>query len=409
MPTETGATGTHPMANGAGALAGLRVIELTHAWAGPFCGMMLADMGADVIKVENPGQHHESRGGAPYIGNESLIFIMTHRNKRSLTLDLKDPRGKEAFLKLVETADILVQNFRPGALKKIGLGYDDLSRINPRLVYCSISGFGQTGPYRHLGGVDIIAQAMSGFLSITGEPGGGPCFVGVPICDMGTAMFACYGILSACAEREESGLGQHVDACLMDTPTAWLVAATASYQLTGQVPDPATSRRNNVPAGSYQTKNGDYVSVFATYPTLWGDFCRALNLGHLENDPRFATRAKRAENGDELQGVLHQLFQGLTSEEALTALRREGIPCGPVNTVDRMVVDPHILARDMVVEQDHPTAGKVHVMGVPVKLSETPARVRTVAPLLGQHTAEILSSLGYSSQELKGLREARVI
>lgn len=393
-----------------GPLSKMRVLELTHAWAGPYCGMMLADMGADVIKVENPGQHPESRGGPPYAKGESMIFVLTHRNKRSLTLNLKDPRGRDILLRLAQDADVLVQNFRPGALEKMGLGYEALRHVNPHLVYCSVSGFGQTGPYAGQGATDNIAQGYSGILSVTGRRDGPPVSPGAPLSDMGTAMYATYGILSAYYHRLRTGEGQHVDACLLETSVSWMVSPVASYYAHGEIARPVgLSTRGNSPAGAYQTADGTYVAVFASYPLLWERFYKALGLDHLAANPRFASREQRTAHRDELDEEMRKLFRTKSSAEWLDLMNRAGVPCGPVNTIDKVFADAHIAAHEMLVEQQHATIGPVRVLGVPVKLSRTPGAVRSPAPLLGQHTAEILGSLGYGADAIEALKEEGVV
>lgn len=383
----------------AGPLEGIRVLELTHAWAGPYCGMMLADMGAEVIKVESPRQEPEARGGYPYVNNESVIFMMLHRNKKSLTLDLKSEKGKEIFFDLVRTSDVLIQNFRPGVVTKLGLGYDTLKEVNPALIYANLSGYGTTGPKADLPGVNMIALAESGLASTTISEGRAPEPLGYALCDVVASMWTAYGILAAYIRREKTGHGQEVDMSLLEAGVSLMFSPVAQHYH-GARNWAAANRRNdgNAPAGFFLTRDGSYVAVFASYPALWQRFIKAMGVEHLAEDPRFATRNARTANSAAMHDILGEIFETNDTSYWVDLLGKAGVPTAPVRTAGQMVEDEQVLARDLIVDQVHPTAGPIRVIGVPVKLSETPGTVRTPAPLLGEHTREIVASLGRADQ-----------
>jgi crotonobetainyl-CoA:carnitine CoA-transferase CaiB-like acyl-CoA transferase len=390
-------------------LEGVRVIELTHAWAGPFCGMMLGDMGAEVIKIENPRQKTEARGGYPYVAGESVIFMMIHRNKKSVTLDLKQPAGKEIFLDLVRTADVLIQNFRPGLMEKMGLTYDKLKDINPALVYASLSGYGNTGPKADFPGVNMIALAESGLASTTIYDDNPPVPLGYALCDVVASMWASHGILSAYIRRLKTGKGQEVDTSLVEAGVSLMVSPVAQhYHVKGNSVAQTSRNDSNAPSGFFLCSDGTFLTVFASYPALWDRFVEAMGLQHLAQEPRFATRDQRTVNAGSLHEILAKMFIEKPTDYWVELLVTAGVPASPVNSVGRMVADKQIVARDMIVEQDHPTAGKIRVVGVPVKLSDTPGGVRTPAPLLGQHTAEVIGGLGYRDK-LETLKREGVI
>jgi CoA:oxalate CoA-transferase len=392
-----------------GALDGIRVLELTHAWAGPYCGMMLGDMGAEVIKIESPRQEPEARGGYPYVGKESAIFMMLHRNKKSLTLDLKSQEGKELFHELVRSSDVLIQNFRPGVMAKLGLTFEELKKVNPKLIYASLSGYGSTGPKASLPGVNMIALAESGLASTTITEGRAPVPLGYALCDVVASMWAAYGILAAYIHREKTGEGQEVDMSLFEAGLSLMFSPVAMH-FYAKGDWAARNRRNdaNAPAGFFMTKDGSYVAVFASYPALWDRFIAAMNLQHLAKDPRFATRKERTANSLALHEVIGELFMKEDTQHWVDLFNKAGVPAAPVNNVGQVLKNDQALARDMIVEQDHPTAGKLTVVGVPVKLSSTPGGVNTPAPLLGENTDEILSALGHADR-LQSLKEAGVI
>jgi crotonobetainyl-CoA:carnitine CoA-transferase CaiB-like acyl-CoA transferase len=391
-----------------GPLSGVRVLDCTIALAGPFCGLLLADLGADVIKVESPDPEARGHSGLAAYRGESGHFLIANRNKRGLTVDLKQDAGRELFHRLVGTADVLVQNFRPGVMKRLRCDYETLREINPRLVYCSISGFGEGSPYAELGGFDLIAQGMSGLMSVTGLPDGGePVKVGTPVCDMGAGMYGALGVVSALFHRVVSGRGQHVEATLLDTPISWLTWRAAEYWGTGEVPEPQGSGRGTYRA--FRCSDGRWVNIGPSN-RLWRATCETLGVAALVEDPRFASPTARTEHHQELSELLQEAFRDRTADEWIAAFQAAGIPVGPIKTIDEVLdQDPHVRAREMVVEVDHPVIGRMKTLGVPVKLSETPGAVTRAAPTLGQHTDEILRELAYSDDEIAALRAAGTI
>jgi CoA:oxalate CoA-transferase len=392
-----------------GPLEGVRVIEMTHAWAGPYCGMMLGDMGAEVIKVESPRQEPEARGGYPYVGDDSVIFMMLHRNKKSVTIDLKDPAGKALFHDLVRSADVLIQNFRPGVMEKLGFTYENLKKINPALVYATLSGYGTTGPKAGLPGVNMIALAESGLASTTIFEDRAPVPLGYALCDVVASMWTAYGILAAYIQRQKTGLGQEVDMSLLEAGISLMFSPVAmNDHVKGDWS--ANNRRNdaNAPAGFFKTKDDSYLAVFASYPALWERFIEAMDLRPLAGDPRFATRGQRTANADALHEIVGDIFLTEDTAHWVDVFTKAGVPVSPVRTAGQMVDDEQVLAREMIVEQEHPTAGKIRVVGVPVKLSATPGKVRTPAPKLGEHTKEVLAALR-TADELDQMERAGVI
>jgi len=390
-------------------LEGLTVLDLSTQLSGPYCSMLLGDLGADVIKVERPGQGDDARAFPPFVNGESAPFMTFNRNKRSLTLDLKQPAGREICLRLAARADVFLENFRAGAAERLGLGYAHISAVNPRLIYCSISGFGQTGPYRERGGFDLIAQGMSGLMSITGEEDGPPLRVPIPLTDLGAGMFGAIGILAALAAREKSGRGQWVDTSLLETPIAWSVYEAAGYFATGEVPPRlGAGHRASAPYQPFRTKDG-WLNLGAAGQQFWPKICEVLDLPDLSKDPRFATNAERVKHRKELAALLQRRFDRETTAHWLSRLEAEGVPAGPILTYDQVFADPQVRHREMVVEVDHPVAGQSRVLGVPIKFTESPAGIRRAAPTLGQHTPEILKTLGYSDDDLARLRTEGVI
>lgn len=391
-----------------GPLTGVRVLDFTLALAGPFCGLVLADLGADVIKIESPDPDIRTAGGLQVYHGENSHFLVVNRNKRGLSIDLKDERGREAFYRLVKTADVMVQNYRPGVMKRLGADYETLSAINPGLVYCSISGFGEGSPYANLAGLDLIAQGMSGLMSVTGTPGGGePVKAGTPVTDMGSGMYGAIGILAALHHRHQTGRGQQVEATLLDTPISWLTWRAAEYWGSGKTPEAQGSGKGAYRA--FQCSDGRWVNIGPTN-RLWKATCGALNALHLLEDPRFQTQTLRNEHHAELTEEIQKAFRTKTSPEWIAIFQEIGVPTGPIKTIPEVLEDdPHVKARQMVVEVNHPTIGPMKTLGVPVKLSETPGGVTRAAPTLGQHTVQVLVELGYSLEEIDGLREAGVI
>jgi crotonobetainyl-CoA:carnitine CoA-transferase CaiB-like acyl-CoA transferase len=385
-----------------GPLTDLKVIDLSHVMAGPTCARLLADMGADVIKVEKiPGGDDSRRSVPPTINGESAAFLMMNRNKRGIALDLKTEVGRSVLLRLLERADVLIENYRRGTMERMGLGYDVLRALNPRLIYCSISGFGSTGPYADRGGFDLIAQGMSGLMSITGEgPGRSPVKVGAPVTDITAGILACAGILAALYHRASTGRGQMVETSLFEagiTQTYWQSAICFA---TGQPPGPMGSAHPlNAPYQAFPTADG-WITVGAANQVNWLRLVAALEAPELGKDPRFVHNPDRMRNLPALEAALTPLFKRRTTAEWLERLEAAGVPAGPVLDIAEMHADPQTLAREMVVETTHPMAGRVKTIGLPVKFSETPGSVRQPAPLFGQHTREVLREHGFSDAEI---------
>jgi crotonobetainyl-CoA:carnitine CoA-transferase CaiB-like acyl-CoA transferase len=392
-----------------GALEGLRVLDLTSQLSGPYCTMLLGDLGADVIKVERPDGGDELRTSGPHLGGESAPFMTVNRNKRSLTVDLKAPDGLAIARGLAVGADVVVENWRPGTAARLGLGWEDVRALNSRTVYCSISGFGQTGPYAARGGFDRIAQGMSGLMSITGEEDGPPLPVPVPVADIGTGMFAALGILAALQARARTGQGQLIDASLLETPIAWSVYEAAAHFATGAVP-PRLGRghRTNAPYQAFRTADG-WINLGGGSPSFWPRICAVLGVEELVGDPRFTTPTLRVRNGKALEALLEARFVTAPTSVWLERLEAAGVPVGPILTYDQVFADPHVRHRQMAVEVEHPRAGRTRVLGIPVKLSGTPGAVRRPAPALGQHTDEVLRELGYGEAAIRDLRARKVV
>ena len=388
-----------------GALEGLRVLDLSRQLAGPSCAMMLGDLGADVIKVERPEMGDETRAwGPPFVNGESAYFLCTNRNKRSLTLNLKDARGIEIARSLAEKSDVLIENYRIGRLAQLGLGYEELRRTNPGLVYCSISGFGHTGPDRDLPGYDFMIQARGGFMSITGEEDGPPTKVGVAIADIAAGLYANSAVLAALYARQQTGMGQHIDTALLDAQVALLANVGSSALCTGQPP----RRYGNahpmvVPYQTFEASDG-HLALAIGNDRQFASFCKAAQAPDWPNDERFATNPKRVENRAALIEEMSPFFKNRTVAEWLALCAENDVPAGPVNTVDRVFEDPQVQARGMLVEMEHPTVGTARLAGSPLNLSKTPIEIRRPPPLLGEHTSEILTELEYSEAEIEKLR-----
>jgi crotonobetainyl-CoA:carnitine CoA-transferase CaiB-like acyl-CoA transferase len=388
-----------------GPLAGLRVVELAHIMAGPVAGLMLADMGADVVKVEKlPGGDDTRRMVPPRVGDESAAYLMMNRNKRGIAVDLKQEGGRDVLRRLLADADVLIENYRLGTLHKLGFGWDAVHALNPRLVYCSLSGFGRTGPYAARGGFDLVAQGMSGLMGITGEgPGRAPVKVGAPVTDITSGILAAMGILAALQARTATGEGQLVDTSLFEAGIVQTFWQSAIALATGVSPGPLGSAHPlNAPYQAFATEDG-WINVGAANQAAWLKLVMCLEAPELADDPRYADNAARMANLPALVADLAPLFAARTTERWLEIFEEAGMPAGPVLSVGEMLVDPQTRARGMVVETDHPTLGRVATLGPPVKFSATPAAVTRAAPLLGQHTAEVLGELGYSPDAIASL------
>ncbi len=391
------------------ALDGLRVLDQTQVMAGPFCAMLLADMGADVIKIEPPGGENTRGMDLELAPGVSAPFLAVNRNKRGMVLDLKQPRGAAILKKLVATADILIENYRPGVARRLGVDYSTLAAINPRLIYCSISGFGQTGPYADRGGYDLIAQGMSGIMSATGSEGGAPVKVGVPITDLGAGLFGVFGILCALRARHVTGRGQLVDTSLFEAGLALSAWEATEYWFTGQVPRGlGTAHRLNAPYQAFRASDGHFT-VGAANNNLFPRFCALLGLDHLVSDPRFDNVAHRLENRAALEPLIEAVTIGHPRAHWLTKCEAAGVPAGPIYTVPEALDDPHARARGMVQELTHPKLGRVKGLGNPVKMSRTPPVMAKVAPALGEDTEAILRELGLAEAEIATLRADRVV
>lgn len=390
-------------------LEGVRVLDFTRVMAGPFATMLLGDLGADVIKIEPPGGDDTRGWGPPWIGRDSAYFMSVNRNKRSIIIDLKKAESREIVEKLVKRSDVVVENFRPGVAEELGISYDKLSKINSRIIYCSISGFGQSGPYRDKPGYDLIALAMSGLMSITGEPGRPPVKFGVPIADLTTALFAALSILSALYWREKTGRGQYIDVALLDVQILMLSHQAFNYFSTGREPERMGSAHPNiVPYQAFETSDG-YIVVTVGSEKLWEKFCKAIDRSDLLENPRFRTNAERVINREELVEELNRIFKSKPTSFWIEVLEKAGVPAAPILTVGQALNDEHVRYRGMVVEVEHPEAGAVKMLGTPFKLSKTPGMVRTPPPTRGQHTYEILRELGFKNDEITILKNKHVV
>ena len=404
-------------------LSGVRVIDLTRAMAGPFCTMMLGDMGAEVVKIEPPNGDETREWGPPFVGEESTYFMSVNRNKRSIVIDLRKERGLEILLSLVRKSQVLVENYRPGTTDKLGIGYEKLHRLNPNLIYCSVSGFGQTGPYRQKPGYDIIAFATSGMMSITGEPGRPPVKMGVPVSDICAGMYAAYAIAvslfnqtlrnslqTKTSSQTVPAKGTHIDVSMLEGQISWLTHQASSFFATGKNPEPLGSSHPSIaPYQAFKGKDGEYFIVAVGNDDLWRKFCDAIDAPALKNDPRFGTNPTRVAHKPELELDLSQVFSKDTATSWLEKISNAGVPCGPINKLDKVFTDPQVLSRDMVIECEHSTVGKIKQLGIPYHFSDFDFAIRSAPPILGQNTDEILSDLGYDKSEISELRSAKVV
>ena len=394
----------------AGPLTGIRVLDLSRVLAGPYASMVLADLGAEVIKVELPGIGDEARGFGPFYQGESAYFMSVNRGKKGVTIDLRKPRGSELVKGLAAKCDVLLENFRPGTMERFGLDYETLRAVNPALIWASISGFGQTGPYSAQAAYDAIVQGISGIVSITGSPDGPPVRVGTSIGDLSAALFTVIGILSALYARGWTGKGQHLDIAMLDTLVAFLENAVVRYTATGEIPKPLGSRHPAItPFDFFETSDG-YLVIAAGNDALWRKLCEVLELEGLIDDEQFCTNAKRTENYEKLRPLLVQKLGTKTTEKWVDLLGGAGVPCGPINTIDQVVHDAHVNARDMIIDLEHPKGENLKIAGSPLKFSEDAVELKKSAPLLGEHTDEVLGDIvALSESEIEQLRKEGVI
>ena len=394
-----------------GPLDGIRVLDLTRVLAGPYCTMFLGDLGAEVVKVEQPGAGDDTRGwGPPFAGGESAYFLCVNRNKKSLTVDLKSAAGIEVLRRLSRSADVLIENFRPGTMARLGCAEEALRVLNPRLIYASLSGFGADGPLSSAPGYDLIVQAWGGLMSITGMPGGEPTKVGVAIIDLVAGLMLGKSIAAALYAREKLGVGQKIDTSLLEAAVACLINVGSNYLVDGKIPGRwGNAHPSIVPYQSFLTADG-YLVVGVASERIWRRFCAAIGKGKLAEDARFAKNSDRVANRAALISILAETFLSRRSDDWLAALNKARVPCAPVQTLDQVFSAPQVMQRKMLVAVEHPTAGTVRMAGIPVKLSATPASIRLSPPLLGQHTEEVLSSwLGMPKKEIAELKRKGVV
>lgn len=391
-------------------LSGVRVLDVSHVLAGPYCTMVLGDMGAEVIKVEQYPDGDLIRATGPFQNGLSYSFTMINRNKQGLRLNLHTEKGREILYRLVETADVFVENFRPGVAKKLGIDYESLKKLNPKLIYCSISGYGQTGPQSQKGGLDIMAQGMSGIMSMTGEKNGRPVKVGIPIHDIGAGLTALYHILFAYIHLMKTGEGQYIDVSLVESGLAWTVWEAAAYFGQGELPMPNGSRHRRIaPYQGYRTQTG-YILIGVVNEKMWERFCRnVLEKPEWVHDPRFATVVKRVEHVDELEECIESVLVEQPAEYWLERLDAQGVPSGPIYTYDQVLQNEQTHHREMILEYDHPAAGPMKTLGFPAKMSKTPSQFRLPAPTLGQHSELILKQLQYSEEEIMDFKQQSII
>ncbi|HET7629403.1 MAG TPA: CoA transferase [Bacillales bacterium] len=380
-------------------LEGLKVVDLTRILSGPFCTMTLADLGAEVIKIESPKGDDTREWGPPFVGDESAYFLSVNRNKKSIVLNLKTEKGKEILFRLVKDADVVVENFRPGTLDRLGIGYETLKKRNRKIILASISGFGQTGPYAQKPGYDVLAQGMGGLMSVTGEPGRPPVKGGFSLADLGAGMWAVIGILAALREREYSGEGQWVDASLLDTMISWQTYLAGNYFASGENPKPLGGAHPNiVPYQVFEASDGYFILAVGN-DSLWESFVDSMNMDILR-ESRFKSNPDRVKHRNELISILDDIFIGRPKSAWIQQFEAAKIPCGPVNQFSDILDDRHVKEREMVIEADHPHAGTFKMLGFPLKLSRMSGTATTAPPLLGQHSGDLLKSLGYDEEEI---------
>lgn len=393
------------------ALEGIRVLDLTRALAGPFCTLMLGDNGADVIKIEIPGSGDDTRKwGPPFIGDESAYFLSINRNKRSLTLNLQDPKAQDVFMKLAKDSDVVVENFTPGVMDRFGLGYEAVKAVNPNVVYCSISGFGQDGPYRSRPAYDQIMQGVGGLMSITGEPDGEPQKIGIAVTDIGAGMWSAFAITTALHHRDKTGEGQYIDISMLDAQVAWLTYQAAFFFANDEPPKRmGAAHPTLVPYQAFMCSDGKYINVAVGSERIWERFCQGMGRDDLKDHPDYSVNSVRVAHRGAIVSMLQEIFLTRPVSEWVEDLQAANVPCGPINDLADVFADPQVLARDMLQEMPHPTLGTIKQTGLPIKFSRTPGGLDLHPPLLGEHNQEILSSLGYSDADVQSLKDASVI
>ncbi|AXY41850.1 CoA transferase [Halomonas sp. JS92-SW72] len=388
----------------------VKVLDISQIMAGPYCTMVLGDMGAEVIKVEKINGGDDSRQMGPYVNDESTCFAQINRNKKSISLNLKEERAREVFYRLAREADVIVENYRPGVTTSLKIDYDTVKAINPGIIYCSISGYGQTGPYSHRGGFDLVAQGMSGLMSMTGEPGRRPLKTGIAVYDIGGGITAVYSILAAYIHKMNTGEGQHIDIAITECGLPWFTWEAAAYFAEGKVPEPTGWRhRVSAPYQAIKARNG-YLMLGCANQRTWERFCGdVLERPELMEDPRFLTNFDRGQHVEALEALLETIMAERDVDDWLARCDTAGVPAGPINDFAQAMSDEHYLAREMVREVEHPVMGRMKTIGFPSKFSATPSSIRAPAPLFGQHTDEVLGGLGLDAEELAELREAGCI
>jgi crotonobetainyl-CoA:carnitine CoA-transferase CaiB-like acyl-CoA transferase len=399
---------TTPFPTSSLSLDGIRVIDLSRVIAGPWCGALLADLGADVVKVEDTGPGDESRTWPPHKDGEAAAYLLFNRNKRGIALDLKTPEAVEVVKRLVKDADVVIENFRTGTMESFGLGYDVLSQINPRLIYCSVSAFGRTGPRKDSPGYEALMQAFSGIMSITGEPGGQPVRAGVSFLDLTTGILCALGVSNAIIQRQRTGLGQRVDGSLLETAVSLLAFHAEGYLLTGALPRALGSGHPSLsPYRNFKCRDGQWIFIAAANDRFWQKLAKELGLSDLAADPRYQKNQGRVANRAELEGILEKTIGELDREPLLKRLEEADVPATPVNTVDQVMNDPQTFERGIVQRMTHPKLGEIPMVGTPLHFSRMSPGVRRAAPLRGEHTDTILADLGYSAAEIRTLREKK--
>ncbi len=392
-------------------LDGVRVLDLSRVLAGPYCSMTLSDLGAEIIKVEIPGRGDDTRAYPPFVNGVSSYYMSLNRGKKSLTLNLKEEEGVKVLHRLVKECDVVLENFRPGVTKRLSVDYETLRRIKPDLIYCSISSYGQTGPYASWPGYDLIIQGMSGIMGITGEQGRPPVRVGIAVTDLNAGMYGVISILSALRVRDQTGLGQHLDVSMMDTAVSWMTYIAGSYFADGRVPPRMGGAHPSiVPYQVFESGDGKYLLIGCGNDRLFGGLCSVTELEQLVDDPLYSRNEARVENRETLIPIIQERFMEHPRDYWLSLLREKGVPCAPVNSIDEVFADPQLVHRDMLVEMNHPEIGDIKQIGAPLKFSETPCRLDNPPPLLGEHTDEVLTTLcGYTESEIEALRTRGVV